>query len=428
MSSAKQQHIDSSPNAFFLFGKSKNRKKHFESKKGKEELKDDINDIKEKQITHVQVSSKLKTIERHTFSGCSSLVTIILPESITEIGAFAFDGCTALEQISIPNSITKIEYDTFRGCSSLVKIILPESITSIGGCAFDGCTALEQISIPNSITRIGSYTFHGCESLIQMILPESITEIGYRAFWGCSSLVHIYLPNQLQTIDREAFKECSNLSIIAVPDHVTIPPKCFDGCTIINTVQQQLNLPDNDYNFLHYQHRFANRPLHRVCYDPKLTLQSLTTAIEAVANNSINNTDDFSMNALHILCSNPNVSPRMISTFVKAHPSLRTMRSIDNMTPLMVFMTCKGIVSHAKMTWDEVERISFHSCLQRRIAWKDIRCMLLMDAEMNSELMVQDEQTGLYPLMEPALDTESSYGLECMFRLLYAHPFLLSRN
>ena len=99
------------------------------------------------------------------------------------------------------------------------------------------------------------------------------------------------------------------------------------------------------------------------------------------------------------------------------------------MTPLMIFINCKRIVSLDEMTTDEViERISFRSCLQRRIAWEDIECMLLMDAEMRSEMMVQDEQTGLYPLMEPALDTTSSYGLNAMYRLLYAHPFLLSRN
>ena len=105
------------------------------------------------------------------------------------------------------------------------------------------------------------------------------------------------------------------------------------------------------------------------------------------------------------------------------------MRSIDNMTPLMIFMRCKGIGSRDETTTEEVvERISFRSCLQRRVAWEDIECMLLMDTEMRSEMMVQDEQTGLYPLMEPALDTASSYGLNAMYRLLYAHPFLLSRN
>merc|ERR1712150_72844 len=50
------------------------------------------------------------------------------------------------------------------------------------------------------------------------------------------------------------------------------------------------------------------------------------------------------------------------------------------------------------------------------------------DAEMRSEMMVQDEQTGLYPFMEPALDTVSSYGLDVMFGLIHAHPFLLLNN
>ena len=79
------------------------------------------------------------------------------------------------------------------------------------------------------------------------------------------------------------------------------------------------------------------------------------------------------------------------------------------------------------MVRDEVERASLRSCFQCKIAWNDIECMLVMDAEMRNELRVQDEETGLYPLMELALDT-SSYGLNTMYKLLCANPFLLFDN
>ena len=73
------------------------------------------------------------------------------------------------------------------------------------------------------------------------------------------------------------------------------------------------------------------------------------------------------------------------------------------------------------------ERLSLCSCLQRRVIWDDIECMLVMDEEMRSELTIQDEQTGLYPWMEFARDT-SFYGLDVMYRFLYAHPLLLFDN
>ena len=312
---------------------------------------------------------------------------------------------------------------------------LPDSITEIGPGAFYGCKSLKDINLHNSITRIEYGAFYNCSSLAQLNLPDSITEIGYYAFYDCTSLVHVYIPNQLQTINSRAFKGCSSLSIIAVPDHVAIPSNCFEDCDLINKVKDLLNLSstntttaDDDYYFLHHQHRFANRPLHRVCYDPNLTLETLTTTIEAVVgDNLIDAIDDFNMNALHFLCSSPNVSSQMISTFVKACPSLLTMRSIDNMTPLMMLMMCKGIVSYDDEEEEVKERVSLRSCFQCKIAWNDIECMLVMDAEMRNELRVQDEETGLYPLMELALDT-SPYNLDNLYGLLHLHPFLLDDN
>ena len=70
------------------------------------------------------------------------------------------------------------------------------------------------------------------------------------------------------------------------------------------------------------QQRFDNLTLHQVCYDPAITLDSLTKAIKQI--NESNNDDDykhvdaFDMNALHILCYNPNATDEMISTLVAA--------------------------------------------------------------------------------------------------------------
>lgn len=99
------------------------------------------------------------------FSGCTSLTSITIPESVTTIGSSAFNGCISLISIIIPEGVTTIDDSAFKGCSSLASISIPENVSTIGGSAFRDCTSLTSISIPESVANIGRHAFYGCTSL-----------------------------------------------------------------------------------------------------------------------------------------------------------------------------------------------------------------------------------------------------------------------
>ena len=70
----------------------------------------------------------------------------------------------------------------FSGCSKLVSIVVPHSVTTIEQNAFYGCTSLTSIAIPESVKTISAYAFHGCNSLAPITIPSSVTSIGRNAF------------------------------------------------------------------------------------------------------------------------------------------------------------------------------------------------------------------------------------------------------
>lgn len=176
------------------------------------------------------------SIGERAFSGCASLTSIKIPESITSIGSSAFEYCSGLTSITIPNSITNISDYTFSGCSGLTEVNIPKSVTSIGNGAFRMCKSLDSINIPEGVTSIGGEAFFGCSGLTSIIMPESLTNIGKNVFYECSSLKsvnikcrnvgawlsdiisleEVMIGEKVRRIENDAFYGCNNLSKVHI--------------------------------------------------------------------------------------------------------------------------------------------------------------------------------------------------------------------
>ena len=121
--------------------------------------------------------------------------SIIIPESVTYIGASAFSYCKELENITIPDSVDHIGESAFSSCSSLNDISLPKYISEIKDGTFYGCSSLTAITIPENVTSIGNRAFNHCEMLSSVTIPKNVTSIGEEAFFNCYSLSEIRILN-----------------------------------------------------------------------------------------------------------------------------------------------------------------------------------------------------------------------------------------
>lgn len=165
-----------------------------------------------------------------------SLVTVKLPESITEVGEDIFGDCKTLRGVKLPEGVSRINKEAFYGCSILETINFPAKLTSVGDNAFRSCLSLELDNLPNSLLYVGREAF--CDVPLQALKLDRKVEIGAGAFSN-TPITEIEMATPCDSILGETFSNCPNLTKITIGEGL----KYIGYNAFSNSPVKEANLP-----------------------------------------------------------------------------------------------------------------------------------------------------------------------------------------
>ena len=206
------------------------------------------------QLENISWSKNLKKIGENAFYNCDNLQIVKIPKSLKDVYATydsidipngVFNGCSNLKTVNFEEGSTIIADALFRGCDGLEKVTIPDTITEIYGYVFADCKNLKNINISDSVTVIGESVFEGDTSIKEINLPDSITKLGARVFSGCNGLESIVIPDSVINIGIGTFSECKNLKSVTLSRGLEkIGENAFYNCDSLQSIEIPKSLED----------------------------------------------------------------------------------------------------------------------------------------------------------------------------------------
>jgi hypothetical protein len=217
------------------------------------------------------IAEDIKEIPNFNTSGCEYISEVYKPTTLLEAyynriylksvidndveeisGAYTFSGCSSLQSVRLPNLVTISGDYTFSGCSSLQSVRLPNLVTLRGSHTFQSCPLLQNVELPNLVTLSGTYMFQSSPLLQSVRLPNLVTLSGIYTFNGCPLLQTITLG--ILVVCKELFSDAKpNLRNITIGQDtdIDLPFQYWTATNVIAEGQSGIDeLNSNLYNNL----------------------------------------------------------------------------------------------------------------------------------------------------------------------------------
>ena len=202
-----------------------------------------------------------------------------IPDSVTDVRAYAFYQCVALTRLTIKASVSTFWYPWISGCTALKEFVMdprddrfsaldgvwfnksrtallhypggltgsysiPDGVTSVWDYAFSGSANLTEVTMPNGLMSLGVNAFNGCGSLTNANIPRKLVAISSGAFLGCG-LVDIAIPENVRYIGDGAFRDCVNIRSVNIENGViSIGRSAFSRCSRLTNITLSTNLTE----------------------------------------------------------------------------------------------------------------------------------------------------------------------------------------
>ncbi len=199
------------------------------------------------------------TMNNQPFGIFDNLTTVIFKEGVTAIPDDAFKGLLKLENVTLPTTLETIGNSAFRE-TAISSISIPDSVTEIGAYAFDNCDSLEAITLPAGLESMGEGALGDCANLATITLNNDF-ELTYEMVAGSTKykgsaylngyyigkvLVGVvdptkflYIKDGTTTISDGVFDGLAEIKYVYVPDTVTeYESGVFADCTNLTLVVQ----------------------------------------------------------------------------------------------------------------------------------------------------------------------------------------------